>query len=121
MPIVVLAWMVGVIAISAWLYRATKFDYLVANGTLEAKCKWIGMFPITKRFQLSNIESARKLKSTVEVIPLISGTLPTLWGKFQPSKMLIIKRRGRGFFPLIITPDNPEELLSQIEGEQNAR
>ena len=114
MKFVFIIWVFAVAILSIWLYRATHFEYIQVDRILEIKLVWAGLFSIPKRIPLSDIESVHRLKSLREALPLVGGTFPSLWGKFRPSKMLILSRKGKKFLPIIIAPDNPEEFVNRI-------
>jgi len=114
MKIVFIIWLLAVALLSIGLYRATRFEYILSNQILEIKLMWAGLFSIPKRVMLSDVESVRRLKSSSEIIPLLSGTFPNLWGKFRPSRMLIISMKRQRFFPLIIAPDDPDQFIGRI-------
>ena len=114
MKIIFLVWLIVVSTISIILYRATRFEYHLVDGILEIKLHWAGLFKIPKRVPLSEIRTVRRLRSLSEILPLFSGTFPSLWGKFTPSRMLIVSLKRSRFFPLIITPDDPEVFISHI-------
>lgn len=114
MKIVFAIWLIAVILLSVALYRSTRFEYLIADGILEIRLVWAGLFSIPKRVVLSDISGVERINSFREVVPLINGTFPSLWGKFRPRRMLIISFKRSKLFPLLITPDNPEEFIGRI-------
>ena len=115
MKIVFSIWLLAVVSLSVGLYRATRFEYILGDQILEIKLIWAGLFRVPKRVLLSEIQSIHRLKSITEIIPLVNGTLPNLWGKFRPSRMLIVSLKRGKTFPLIITPDNPKEFIDRID------
>lgn len=105
---------VCVAVVTTWLYKATRFEYAVSGKFLEIKFIWGGLFPIKKSVPLSDIKSVHRMESIREIIPIVSGTFPSLWGKFKPSKIVVISKRGVGIFPTMVTPEDPEAFVAQI-------
>ena len=109
-----LIWLLVVTTLSVGVYRATRFEYELTHGNLEIQMVWGGLFRIPRRVPLSRIKDVRQLKSLREIVPVMTGTFPTLWGKFTPSKMVIISFKRINLFPLVITPDAPEEFINRL-------
>ena len=107
-------WVVSMVGITVWLYKSTRFVYSIEQNVLRIRLLWAGLIPIDKKIPLSEIDSVYKLASLREIIPLVNGTFPSLWGKFRPSKMVVIKRKAFGIFPTMITPDDPDVFLQNI-------
>lgn len=114
MKIVFAIWLAGVTALSVLLYRATYFEYAIVEGVLEVKLIWAGILRVPKHVPLSDIQSVSKLRSLREIVPLVNGTFPSLWGKFRPNSMIIVTFKRCQRFPLVITPDNPEDILNRL-------
>lgn len=107
-------WVVSMIGITAWLYKSTRFVYTIEKNVLSICFLWAGLIPIKKNIPLSEIVLAKKIGSLREIIPLLNGTFPSLWGKFRPSKMVVISRKTSRIFPTMITPDDPDAFLGNI-------
>ena len=114
MKLVIILWVVVMVLVSVALYRLTRFEYQISDGILEIRLLWAGLFSIPKRVRLADVSSVDKLRSFHELVPLINGTFPSLWGKFTPKKMLIISFKHNKLFPLIITPEDPDSLTAHI-------
>ena len=111
---VFIIWLVTVGCLSYLLYRATYFEYSVTDRNLEVKMVWAGFFRIPKRIPIDDICSLERLSSIREIVPLVNGTLPSLWGKFRPSNMIMVSRKKNRIYPLVITPDHPDEFILKL-------
>lgn len=114
MKIIFMVWLIAISIIAVVLYQTTRFEYTLLEGILEIKLNWAGLFRIPKRVLLSEVRTVRRLRSLSEILPLFSGTFPSLWGKFTPRRMIIVSFKRSKFFPLVITPDDPELFISHI-------
>jgi len=114
MKIVFAIWFVAVALLSILLYRATRFEYAITETTLEIKLVWAGILRVPKHVPISDVHSVRRVNSLWDIVPLASGRVPSLWGKFRPGRMVLLSMRGSRFFPLIITPDNPDDFIHRI-------
>jgi hypothetical protein len=110
----------ALIALLTLPYLLTRFDYEVdtSAGFLVIVMWWCGFFRITRSVSFESIRSVRRISRTKDIIPLVSGTFPSLWGRFRPSRMVAVfcAERGR-FFPLLVTPADPEDFIAKIRNE----
>ena len=119
--IAVVAWIAvctAAIAVCALPSLLTKFEYRLdkTTRTLVILMVWCGVVPIRKELALETIRAVRRLRSVWELVPLASGTMPSLWGKFRPRAMVLVERSGWGaVLPFVVTPDHPDEFIEQVQ------
>lgn len=107
-------WILSVCLLSFVLYTRTKFIYSVFAEGIQIEMRWVGLVRRNLVVNRSDIVDVRRLRSLRELVPILSGTLPTLWGHFVPGRTVVIERR-RSRFPLMITPPNPSEFISEAK------
>jgi hypothetical protein len=121
--VVVAALLVAVVGLVSVLpYRLTRFEYVILerDGQLLVIMHWCQLVRIRKKVRLSAIESVRRLRSLLEIAPLIRG-FPRLWGKWHPDRMVILKiRRTFGLATLALTPDDPEAFVASVSRATSA-
>jgi hypothetical protein len=106
-----------VIAVCVLPWRLTRFEYRIDNNkrTLVIVMMWCGVVPITKQIAAQTIHLVRRTRNVWEIVPLVSGTLPSLWGRFRPRTMVLVVRKGwRALLPLVVTPEYPDEFIDQV-------
>ncbi len=99
------------IAISVGAYSLLRFSYSIRDGYLIIALT--GSIPRKKVVKLEKITSVRRLRSGWELVPVLSATFPSLWGKFVPSRTVVIVRSWT-MFPLMITPDDPDQMVQDL-------
>jgi hypothetical protein len=110
----------GTLSVLPWYL--TRFEYVIQepDDQLLVIMHWCQLVPIRKKVRLSSIESVRRLRSLLEIAPLISG-FPSLWGKWHPDRMVILKiRRTLGSATLALTPDDPEAFVASVSRATSA-
>jgi hypothetical protein len=113
--IILPTWFALMILASRWLYRRTvaSFEYHIGEEYLELAFRWFGLVPLRRRLRLRDILAIRPIKSRWELIPILGGTMPSLWGQLDASRMLLVTRRNRGLFPVLITPHDAPRFLER--------
>ena len=84
----IIALIIGIVMVGSalCLYIASRFEYLIDGETLRVRFLYFGLMPITTKTPLLEIESVRRLKSPRELMPLINGTFPSLWGDLSRAR-----------------------------------
>jgi hypothetical protein len=111
MAFLLIATFAAIVSISS--YRTTRFSYVVGEHSLTILMRVWGIVPRKKNIPYDQIVGVRRLLGVWEVLPIVCGNFPSLWGRYAPSRMLVIERTWQPF-PVMITPDNPEQLFEQL-------
>ena len=101
--------------------RAARYEYTVNHEAVHIRAIWYwGLIRRRKRIRLDRIRIIRKLGSTAELIPLVSG-FPQLWGHFARSRMVVIQTVGLPFARIMITPDRPDDFIAEVQRQLSER
>src|ERR1044071_7819869 len=98
----------GVLAVSALPTILTRFDYRLddTERRLIVTMWWCGFIPLRKRVDLTSIASVSRVQRLRTIVPVLSGSIPSLWGQWRPRFMVAIRFRGaKSRLPLLLTPD----------------
>lgn len=106
----ILPGVIGAIVASIVSYRLMRFDYELTEDELLITLHWLG----TRRHKSlpwTPSTNVRKLMSMWELMAI--PRFPQLWGRLYPSRMVVLEGKFRGWIPLIITPDDPDDFIAK--------
>jgi hypothetical protein len=97
-------------------YRKTPFQYSIGEGQLKIRCLHLGFIPVPKTIPFNIMDTIEPLQHWWELLPIVSGGLPAIWGQIRPSRMLIIKRKGPlRMLLIIVSPKDPVGFRQAVE------
>jgi hypothetical protein len=102
-------------------YFLTTFEYSIDKvaGFLLITMRWSGFLRIRKHVRLSAIVSVSPAR-TIDLVPVVTGALPTLWGRPLSGRAVIIRFSGtRRHFPVVVTPPSVESFILELRSTQN--
>ncbi len=107
---------VGMLALAATPYLLTSFEYHIGTESIQVAMHWCHLITFRKIIPWSSIRSVQRAQG-IDVIPLIGGSFPSLWGKPPGRVVKIIHGRAGRLFPLLIIPPDADDFIL----EANAR
>lgn len=104
------AGIVGAVFLSYLSYRAMRFEYEIQDERIKIVLRWLGSSRF-KEVDLRSVSSAAPLASRWQLVPFVR--FPRIWGRFQPSQMVVLNLRC-SISPIIVSPADPGEFLQRL-------
>ena len=94
----------------------TRFNYEIddTSRVIVITMRWAGVINIRKFIRFGEITGIQRVDGLLDIVPLVNGTFPQLWGRFRLNRMLII-RRNNILMPVLVTPSDSESFLSALQ------
>jgi hypothetical protein len=94
-------------------YFLTRFDYDIGEESLRVTMHWCGFVNFRKSIPWSSIRAVRRA-TRLELVPILGGALPSLWGKFPGQVVMVVHGRLGRWFPLLITPPLADTFVEEV-------